>query len=117
MFVYRIGRIFEYSLELFGRILTSFMGMFDALSSVAICFRSIITYFIAAMTAARDAETTGFDLAPGPVLYAFNLAMRLITSTVANAILVPVVGLFIAYAAWRLAPWGIRKLRESLGLG
>lgn len=117
LFIYRIGRIFEYLLALFGRVLTAILNLFDSMSSLAICFRSIVTYFISAMTAAREAERPALELSPGPLLYTINLTLLLVSSTVANAILVPVVGLLIAYASWKLIPWGIKNIRSAVGAG
>jgi hypothetical protein len=45
------------------------------------------------------------------------MALALISSTVANVLLTPIVGLFCGYAAWKLVPWGIKTLRKGFGFG
>jgi len=117
VFFYRISRLFEYALDLAGRILTAFAQMFEDMATLTACYRSIITYFVSAMQAAQNAERPALDLPSGMLAYAINLALLLVSSTVANSILVPLVGLLIAYSAWQLVPWGIRHIRSAIGVG
>jgi len=117
IFLYRIGRIFEYMLYVFQRVLNELYLLFDAVGYVTVCIRAIITYFIAAIRAAVDADIAITIPAENTLFgFAFALAMTLISSTVANVILVPLVGLFIAYTAWKLVPWGIRSLGKGVGI-
>lgn len=116
IFLYRIGRVFEYLLSVLQRVIAEIFALLDAMAAAAGCFRNIIVYFIGAIRAASSAQIDIIVPAEGsPFAFAIALAMTLIGSTVANILLTPIVSLFIAFASWKLIPWGIQHLRKAIG--
>lgn len=116
IFLYRIGRVFEYLLYVWRRVIDEIVVVLDALEYTALCFRTIIVYFVGAIRAAASARVNIAVPSEGsPFAFAIALAMTLISSTVANIFLTPIVSLFIAFAAWKLIPWGIQNLRKAIG--
>lgn len=105
-------------LYVFQRVMAEINALFDAVDYVSICIRTIIVYFISAIRAAADASITVNMPEKGNVLtFGVAMALALISSTVANVLLTPIVGLFCAFATWKLVPWGIKTLRKGAGFG
>jgi hypothetical protein len=115
IFIYRIGRVFEYLLYVLDRVLAELQAMLDAFSFATLCFRTIIVYFIGAMRAATGASVAISVPAEGsPFAFAVSLSMALISNTVANIFMLPLTALFIGYSSWKLIPWGIRTILKAV---
>lgn len=117
LFLYRLGRIVEFLLDLLGAFWEQLMGLFDAWAAVVLCLRSILTYFIAALRASMDARVAVVMPSTGWLAFGINLALKLLSSTIAALLLTPITVLICGYAAWRVIPWGIKKIRQSVGMG
>lgn len=115
MFIYRIGRIFEFIIDTLEALWHELFAMFNAWMAAQTCLRSIFVYFVTAIKSSASATTTiaATPIEGGWLAFGLNLALELISSTIANILLIPIVIFFAGYATWRLAPWGIRKLKEA----
>jgi hypothetical protein len=118
IFLYRLSRMFEFLLDMLVAVVRAILEMLDAFTDVTLCLRSIIVYFVAALSSSVKAEVSIERPQSGSMMYlAFQIAIKLISSTVANYLLVPMTLIFAGYASWRLIPWGAKKLRQAGGMG
>ena len=117
MFIYRISRLFEHVLDVLATLWHEFNNVLTAWRDVAICLRSVLGYFIAAISDAINAEIIINDDATEFQVFVIKMVVFVINQTVLAWLLGIAVGLLISGTAWRLVPWGLRKLRQAIGMG
>ncbi len=117
-FIYRIGMFFSYLLRRLGDLAQAVMDALGAGGDLFTCGRETLGYFLDALRYATQAHTDLETMdTSSTITIGMGVALTLVSSTVANTFLTPMVLLIMAFAAWQLIPWGIREFRAAVGAG
>lgn len=117
LLLYRLGRLFEFVLATLVRLLAELWKLLNALLDLNLCLRDIMAYFLAAFNQATQANIPISDDPTDMFGYSLRVAIHIINQTPLAWALNIVVTLLVAYASWELVPWGLRKLRQAIGMG
>ena len=118
VFLYRISKVLNYVIIRLGDIFAEMYAMFGSLVDMMGCGKTIIEYFTMALKEASSANTEIDRLAAGDITAAaVGIALKLIESTIANIVLLPMTVILIGFSAWKLIPWGLREIRQATGIG
>jgi len=118
LFLYRLSRLFEHVLTLVFDLLTKLWAALDTWNDVGLCLRQLLGYFIAAFSAAADADMA-VDLGdPDSLsLWIYRMVIAVINQTWLAWLIAIGTGLISAGIAWQIVPWGMRHLRQAIGMG